>query len=352
MKKRKKRMSNGTLGLIFLGELIVLLLMIIGYAKFYIDMQFDKIQYEELDEENLSINEGSNPAQSDYKLIALFGIDARDNTNMGTGNRSDSIMIAAINKDTDEVKIVSLYRDTLLNVDYDGGFTTKITHAYAYGGPELAIKTLNENLDLQITDFVTVNFLALTKAIDELGGVTVHVEEDELPVLNTSIAEQVNVTGIYSDGVFETGELRLNGTQATAYARIRSTGMGDITRTERQREVLSAMFSEAKSAGLSTIDNILDEVFPLVYTSISKDEMIKLAEGLLKYELSDNAGFPFTYEPVSHASKGSIIVAADLSTNVTKLHEFLFGTVNYVPTDRVKELSDQITNETGVTVKE
>lgn len=344
-KKKKKKMTNGRLALILLAEIVVLLGMVVGYANFYIDMQLDKMQKLDID---VTMNEGSNPDQDGYILIALFGIDARDNSNMAAGNRSDSIMIASINKKTDEVRIVSLYRDTLLYVDSDGGYTTKATHAYAYGGPELAVQMLNENLDLHITDYMTVNFLALTKTIDRLGGVDINVEENELPVLNTSIAEQVNVTGIYSDGVFQTGYLHLNGTQATAYSRIRSTDLGDITRTERQREVLAAMLKEAKSSDLATIDDIMDEVFPLVLTNIDKKQMKKLAKGIFDYTMSDTKGFPLSYQPVDHPSKGSILVPADLITNVSELHYFLFGTENYVPSQKVQDISNQITNETGV----
>lgn len=347
---RKKKMKAITKWLIAFGvELVVLLVMVIGYGVFYLNQQAGKIQYVKIDKDKVSINEGANEQQKGYKTIALFGIDARSNTSMDAGNRSDSIMIASINNDTKEVKIVSVYRDTLLSVDYKGGITTKATHAYAYGGPEMAIKMLNQNLDLDITDFVTVNFLALTKAIDDLGGVTIGVEENELKVLNRSIAEQVNVTGIQSDGVFTTGNIRLNGTQATAYARIRSTDRGDITRTERQREVLSQMIVEAKKTNLSTINNIIDDVFPNVYTSIDQKEMYNLAKSLFDYELGETAGFPFEQKGVKHATKGSILVPADLESNVSELHRFLFGTENYVPTQNVRNISAEIANETGVT---
>ncbi|MGN0435191.1 MAG: LCP family protein [Wujia sp.] len=350
-KKNKKRLSaNAKWGIALLLEVVIVVVMGIGYGLFYIDSKYDKVQILELpkDNESLAINEGANEAQKGYTTIALFGIDARNNTQMGAGNRSDSIMIASINNDTKEVRIVSIYRDTLLNVDYDGGITTKITHAYAYGGPELAIKTLNANLDLEISEFVTVNFMALTKAIDELGGVEISIEENELKALNNYIAEQVNVTGIYSDGVFSTGVQTLNGTQATAYARIRYTDRGDITRTERQREVLGEMIKKAKKSDVATINRIIDDVFPYVYTSITKDEMLDLAKNLLSYELTENTGFPFEYTAVSHPTKGSILVAADLETNVSKLHEFLFDTPGYVPTAAVSKISAQIINETGV----
>lgn len=352
-KKKKKRMStNAKWGIAFLVEVLIIVLMVVVYMGIYLNDKFEKVQYHEINEEDLSINEGANEAQKGYTTIALFGIDARSNTSMKEGNRSDSIMIASINNDTKEVKIVSVYRDTLLEIEDGSGLTTKVNAAYAYGGPELAIKTLNANLDLNITEFVTVNFLALTKAIDDLGGITVDISSGELAVINLGISEQINITGIYSDGVFTTGSQLLNGTQATAYARIRSTDQGDITRTERQREVLSKMIAKAKSSDLSTINNIIDDVFPNVCTSISKSDMVNLAKSLFDYQMGDTVGFPLAWSPVNHPTKGSILVPADLSANVTALHEFLYGTVGYTPTQTVQRISGTIQGETGVGAQE
>ena len=352
-KKKKKGLStNAKWGIAFLVEIFIAILMVVGYAVIYFNEKYDKVQYHDIQEENLAINEGANEAQKGYTTIALFGIDARSNTSMEEGNRSDSIMIASINNDTKEVRIVSVYRDTLLEIEDGSGLTTKVNAAYAYGGPELAIQTLNANLDLQITEFVTVNFLALTKAIDDLGGINVDISEGELAVINSGISEQINITGIYSDGVFTTGPQLLNGTQATAYARIRSTDQGDITRTERQREVLSKMIVKAKSSDLSTINSIIDDVFPNVCTSISKDEMIELAKSLLDYQLGDTVGFPFAWSPVNHPTKGSILVPADLQSNVSALHQFLFDTENYTPTQEVQRISAGIQSETGVGAQE
>lgn len=349
MRNRKEPMTNNKkLLIVLLVEVVVLVIMTVCFVSFYIDSKYKKLQHLDLNEAELGINEAANSDQDKYQIIALFGIDARDNTDLGVGNRSDSIMIASINKETKEVRIASIYRDTLLNVDYDGGFTTKVTHAYAYGGPELAVKTLNQNLDLKISEFVSVNFMALTKSIDTLGGVTINVEEDELPVLNSAIAEQVNVTGIFSDGVFTTGTLVLNGTQATAYSRIRSTDRGDITRTERQREVLTAMIKEAKSAKVSTIDDMIDAAFPYILTSLDKKELISFAKSVKDYELSETTGFPEYYVPVSHETKGAVLVADDLISNVSDLHAFLFGTENYVPSTTVQNINDIVGNETGV----
>lgn len=352
MSESKRRMSaNAKWGIALLLEIVILVLMTVGYTIFYLGAKYeDKVQIEEDFDENVkdSINENSNADQKGYTTIALFGIDSRSSDSMKEGNRSDSIIIASINNDTKEVKLVSVYRDTLLQVDYEGGVTTKITHAYAYGGPEMAVKALNANLDLQITDFVTVNFTALSKAIDDLGGITINVKESELPMLNACITEQMSITGIYSDGVFTAGEQHLNGTQATGWARIRSTDQGDITRTERQRTVIAKMIAKAKSAGLGAINDVIDDVFPNVCTSIDKDAMFNLAKSLMEYELGDTAGFPFAYAPVTHETKGAVLVPADLTTNVSALHKFLFNTDNYQPTSDVTNISSQIQNETGV----
>ena len=347
-KKKKDKNPNVKWGIALIVEIVILALMIVGYGAFWANEKLNAIQYEEIKEENIVKNEGANDDQKGYKTIALFGIDARSTDSMKEGNRSDTIMIASINEETHEVRIISVYRDTILEIADGSGLTAKVNAAYSYGGPELAINTLNANLDLEITDFVTVNFLALSKTIDHLGGIVIHIEDNELPMLNVCISEQINITGIYSDGVFSTGDVLLNGTQATGYARIRSTDQGDITRTERQRDVLNKMLQKAKTADMETIENIIDDVFPNVCTSISKDEMLALAKGLLEYEMGPSAGFPMAYMPYDHESKGSILVPADLSTNVSALHEFLFGTSNYVPTQSVQNISMKIQTETGI----
>ena len=350
--KKKDKNPNIKWGIALVVEIFVLVLMILGYGAFWANTKLDAIQYEEIEEEKIVKNEGANQDQAGYKTIALFGIDSRSTDDMMEGNRSDTIMIASINQETYEVRIVSVYRDTMLEIADGSGLTAKVNAAYSYGGPELAINTLNANLDLEITDFVTVNFLALSKTIDHLGGIVIHVEDNELPMLNACITEQINITGIYSEGVFTTGDLLLNGTQATGYARIRSTDQGDITRTERQRDVLNKMLAKAKTADVETLENIIDDVFPNVCTSISKDEMLALAKALLEYEMGPSVGFPLAYVPYDHETKGSILVPADLNTNVSALHEFLFGTTSYMPSQSVQNISVKLQTETGIWAQE
>ena len=352
-RKEKKGLSTtAKWAIALLVEILILALLVFVYVKVYISDKLDMVQYDALDPSELCINDGCNPDQDGYRLIAIFGIDSRSNTDMREGNRSDCIMIASINKSTKEMKIVSVYRDSFLQIQDGSGLITKVNAAYAFGGPKLAIQTLNANLDLKITDYVAVNFLALTKAIDLIGEITVDISEGELAVINSGITEQINITGIYSDGVFSTGEQLLNGTQATAYARIRSTDQGDITRTERQREVISKMLAKAKTSDLQTLDSMLDEVLPNILTSIPKDELLDLLMDVKDYDLSSTVGFPLAWQPVNHETKGSVIVPADLEQNVSALHEYLFGTENYLPTTKVLDICAGVRNETGVAPQE
>ena len=340
--------SNAKWGIALIIELIVIVGLILGLVRSYVHNKYNLLNVEELNKEELMINEGVNEEQmKGYTNIALFGVDARDSS-LGAGNRSDAMMIASINNDTKEVKIVSVFRDTLLEIpDSDGAFTSKINASYAYGGAKLAIQALNVNLDLNITDFITVNWEGLTRAIDAIGGVPISVEANELDMLNACLTEQIRITGIYSEGVFETGTIVLNGAQATAYSRIRSTDQGDITRTERQREVIMAVMNKVKSSDLSTIDSVIDEVFPYISTSMSESEMIDLAKNIRSYKLDKTAGFPFQYQYYSSDTKGSCIAPEDLTGNVAALHRYLFGLQDYTPTTAVQRISNTVSNETG-----
>jgi len=351
MKKKKK--SNLGWGIALIVELIVIILLVLGIAKNYISRTYNQVQIMEIKEEELGINEDVpeevREAMKGYTTIALFGVDSRDGS-LGAGNRSDAIMIASINNDTKEVKIVSIYRDTLLEIQGDESFTTKINAAYAYGGPQCAVKTINTCLDLNITEYVTVNWEGLTRAIDALGGVTISVEADEINHLNNYVQDQILYNGIISDGVYETGNIKLNGVQATAYSRIRYTDNGDITRTERQREVLLAMVEEAKKADINTINNTIQAVFQSdsISTSITEKEMYELAKSLLSYQIKSTVGFPLLYGYYDSPSKGSLVIAVDLEENVKALHRYLFDIDSDVVSGSVSRITERLNAETGV----
>ncbi len=345
-KKAKNKARNIKLLKLLLGEVLVLLLLIIGYGVFYINSKANKIVVDDIPKEDIEVNDIQSENIDKYKTIAIFGGDARTVGTYGKGTHSDVIIIASINNETKEVELVSVYRDTYLEIAKPEPEYLKANAAFFLGGGPVAINTLNRNLDLSIDDYIIVDWKAVTNGINLLGGVDVHIESNELEILNLALLEQQEVTGIKSAGVYDTGMVHLNGSQATAYARIRSTGMGDITRTERQREVIASMVAQAKSSDLKTLNKVMDEMFLQIGTSITKADMFSLASAIFSYKLGDTCGFPYAYVPSD--IKGSVLVPADLESNVVLLHEFLFEDENYVPSATVKRISAEISSQTGV----
>ena len=315
----------------------------------YVMAKWNKIDTQEIKAEDLIINEevkmNKNIDLGDgYTNVALFGVDSRDG-NLGKGNRTDCIIVASLNNETKEIKMVSVYRDTLL--DLSEGTYQKCNAAYSYGGPVMAINMLNMNLDLDIEDYVTVDFGAIADAIDLLGGVEIDVKEEEIAPLNKYINETARSAGKEAHPVEKSGLQLLDGSQATTYARIRSTAGGDFTRTERQRLVIEKMFEKALKADLGTINAIIDEVFPQVSTSFTLQEILTYASAYNQYTLGDNMGFPIDKTTDTLSGLGSIVIPQDLVSNVTKLHEFLFGTKDYTPSSTVQTVNANIISTVG-----
>lgn len=322
--------------------IVVLLVFFIAVA--YVYTKWSKIDTRDIKAEDIVINEEVKLNKEldlgdGYKNVALFGVDSRDGS-LGKGNRTDCIIVASLNNETKEIKMVSVYRDTLLNLSE--GTYQKCNGAYSYGGPVMAINMLNMNLDLDIEDYVTVDFGAIADAIDLLGGVDIEVTEEEVPYINSYIWETAASAGKEETLVQTSGLQTLNGVQATTYARIRSTAGGDFTRTERQRLVIEKMFEKAKTADLGTINEIIDKVFPQVSTSFTLQEILMYASAYSEYTLAENMGFPVDKYTDTVSGLGSIVIPQDLTSNVTKLHEFLFGTTGYTPSSTVQNISSNI----------
>ena len=313
-------------------------------AVAYVYAKWSKIDTQEIKAEDIVINEEVKMNKEvdlgdGYTNVALFGVDSRDG-NLGEGKRTDCIIVASLNNETKEIKMVSVYRDTLL--DLSEGTYQKCNAAYSYGGPVLAINMLNMNLDLDIQDYVTVDFGAIADAIDLLGGVDIEVTEEELPYINQYIPETANSAGKSANYLSSAGLQTLDGTQATTYARIRSTAGGDFTRTERQRLVVEKMFEKARTADLGTLNEIIDKVFPQVSTSFTLQEILTYATAYSEYKLVGNMGFPQDNYMDLLSGLGSVVVPDDLVSNVTKLHEFLFGTTGYTPSSTVQTVNSNI----------
>ncbi len=348
VRRRKRRL------ILFIIELVILAL-VLGVLYFYQKLNLLDTSYE-VDQDKIAVNEVEGETEAVFEgntTIAIFGLDNRTQGVYASGN-SDVIILININNDTNKMTMVSVYRDTYLNiaaVNEEMRFR-KCNSAYAYGGVEQAITMLNRNLDLDIDNYVCVDFAAVAEAIDILGGVEIEIESNaELGYLNDYIVATNQILGTDSSTISSVGTYTLDGVQAVAYSRIRYTSGGDLKRAERQRRVLSAMLTQAKSASLSQINELLDSVFPDIQTDLNKQTLLSMATAILSYDLSSSGGFPYdkTYLTPS-ASIGDVVVACDLESNVIKLHEQLFGTEDYTPSATVKEYSEYIISSTGITV--
>lgn len=336
LKKRKRRRA-----IVIMIELIVLC--ILGATAFAL-FKLGKMEHT-----NLSNIKNNGWKQTGYTDVALFGLDSRGK-NLGKGNRTDTIMIASINNETKKVKLVSVYRDTMLK--QNGEHYDKANAAYSVGGPEAAVNMLNENLDLNIQDYVSVNFLALADVIDMVDGITVKMTDEEVVHMNNYCVETSKVTGKSYKKIEPevAGTYKLNGVQAVSYARIRYTAGGDYKRTERQRLVLEKTANKLKKQNLATINKIVDKVLPEVSTSFSTKEILALASGVFDYELGDTTGFPFDLETPEKIPgySGSYVIPKGLEENVIKLHDFLYPKKDYTPTETLQTISDTLSNMTGV----
>lgn len=340
LRKRRKRKRRRILVLVI--EVIILaVLSVVAYGIFKLGSL-----------NHLSLNVDNNGwTQEGYTNIALFGTDSREGAaENGEPVRSDTIIVASLNNETKEVKLVSVYRDTML--EQEGQHYDKANVAYAQGGPEEAVNMLNRNLDLDIEDYVSVNFLAMADVVDALDGVDIELTDEEVVHMNNYCVETSEVTGKSYERIEPEvgGTYHLNGVQAVSYARIRYTAGGDFTRTERQRLLIEKVVEKAKDAGIVKINEIIDAVLPEVSTSLSASEILQMAVGVFDYTLGDSKGFPFdsaTPESVPGYS-GSYVVPVGLENNVIQLHEFLFPDEEYTPTEKLTSISDNIAYITGI----
>ena len=340
LRKRRKRKRRRILVLVI--EVIILAaLSVVAYGIFKLGSL-----------NHLSLNVDNNGwTQEGYTNIALFGTDSREGAaENGEPVRSDTIIVASLNNETKEVKLVSVYRDTML--EQEGQHYDKANVAYAQGGPEEAVNMLNRNLDLDIEDYVSVNFLAMADVVDALDGVDIELTDEEVVHMNNYCVETSEVTGKSYERIEPEvgGTYHLNGVQAVSYARIRYTAGGDFTRTERQRLLIEKVVEKAKDAGIVKINEIIDAVLPEVSTSLSASEILQMAVGVFDYTLGDSKGFPFdsaTPESVPGYS-GSYVVPVGLENNVIQLHEFLFPDEEYTPTEKLTSISDNIAYITGI----
>ncbi len=339
--KKKRRRRRKRIVLVCVELLVLAGLCIAGYGM----LKLGKLNINILDQDKLEVYKDTGP----YTNIACFGLDSR-NGELEGGVQSDSIIIASINNETNDVKLISVYRDTLLQQE-DGTYA-KANAAYNRGGPEAAISLLNRNFDLDIRNYVSVNFNALVDVIDALGGLEIELTQEEAFYTNGYAAETSRVVGQEMVDINEVaGTQLLDGVHAVSYARIRYTKGNDFKRTERQREVLKKTAEKAKEADLMTLNKIVDKVFPQISTSLSLTDMLGFAANIMDYNIVETTGFPYaltTSEEVRDHS-GSYVVPIDFVGNVSKLHQNIFAEDWYEPSSKVRQIHDDIIYLTGIT---
>ena len=285
--------------------------------------------------------------QKGYYTVAVFGVDSRDG-NVGKGALSDVNMIVNVNRETGDIQLVSIYRDMYSMIDSEGKFH-KFNQAYVEGGPEQAMQTLNRNLDMDLKEYITVNWKAVIDAINILGGVDLEVTDAEFKYLNSFIAKTVEATGVGSHELEHAGMNHLDGVQAVAYARLRLMDT-DFNRTERQRKVVSLAFDKAKSANFSTLYSILVAVLPQTSTNVGINDLIPFAKDISKYHLSETAGFPFDKD-TKKMHRRDYVVPVTLKSNVIALHQMLFGKIpgyTYTPSEELIKISNKIIKDSGL----
>ena len=327
-KRREKREKKGlkVFGITVL-VLVIILVILVGSIFLFITNKLNKVQSIDLNEDDLSVSSQAEESLSEYRNIAIFGIDSREDT-YSKGNRSDCIIIVSINNTTKEVKLLSVYRDTY--VDIEGHGLDKITHAYSYGEAPLAIKTLNANLDLNIKEFITVNFDAVKDIIDSVGGIQMQITSEEVSHIS---------------GISKAGTYNLTGEQALAYARIRYAEGGDYKRTERMRDVLTAVANKVKTMNVSQLNNLVDELLPRVYTNITAGDIFSLFPSVASFNITESKGWPYETKGITLDRWYGVPVT--LESNVKQLHQELFGEADYEPSENVKTVSNQIIQKTG-----
>ena len=333
---------------------IILALLVVGIVAaggvlmaFASIMSMDDV---DVDKDAIAINPEVATQLDNYTNIAVLGTDARINEDAEDA-RSDAIIVASINKETNEVKMFSVFRDTLLDVGDQG--LDKITHAYAYGGAEQTLYTLNKNLDLNIDKVVVINWKTVANMIDAVGGITIDVQESEIEELNKYINETAKNVDGPKDKVEKPGKQTLNGVQAVTYSRIRKdAATGDYRRNERMKIVFSQTFKKLRSSGYIKMFSVARKTMPEVGTNMSAGEIVRMMLKFKAYDMTDSTtGFPYDvgswtgYGGAGYAWYGPPI---NLSNNVSKLHEQFFDQGGYTPTDTVQEISAQISALTGL----
>lgn len=320
-KKNKLHFKKVILSIVF-----ILCIILMGFA-IITNKYLGKINKLTIDKSDLNIKQDILEKKdtilqnNDIKNIVIFGIDETE----WTAGRSDCIMIFTIDNKHNKLKLTSIIRDSYVTIPTKDK-KDKINHAYAFGGPQLALKTLNENFNLNLDQFVTVDFSSLPKIIDSIGGITLDITNDELKYINAYINNLNNLNSTNSPPIITSGTQLVDGTQALAYCRIRYTAGGDFERSQRHRTVLNRLIEKCKTIPITEYPSLLDELLPLIQTNLETSEILPLAVNLnsLKNQPLLQDRFPRDEDSNGKSIGGIYYYVFDEELTTQKMHEFIF----------------------------
>lgn len=306
--------------------ILILIITIIAPSIFILNHYMSKIGRVEIDR-SVVTETGKEPAKEDKDLItiALLGTDFSQNEKYGNFyGASDSTMILGIDKKNNRIKLFSLMRDLYLDLP-DGG-KSNLNYTMATKGPELILKTINYNFNLTVDKFIYVSLHTLPQIIDKLGGVELNITEDELKYINGYITNIDSENGTSTSPITSSGLQTLNGTQASAYCRIRYTEGRDFKRTERQRDVLTALFSKFKTASIVDLTSMMNDILPLVTTNLTNSEILSIATEVLSMGVPDIEQSRFPLDGKSEMILTDMYhMVVDIESTTNDIHKFLYS---------------------------
>lgn len=319
---KEKIKSKNKKGFKIFASILVILIIATSGTWFFVNSKLSKIKTNKIDESKLSINEDKFKSKDDFINILLIGVDIDKEAN-GT-NSADSILIATLDKKNKEFKLTSVMRDSMVNAENHDNI--KLKYAYSYGGPELLIKTINSNFNMNIKDYVKVNIFDLEKIINYLGGVSINIKSEEINQVNSTMSQVAHLTNNKYIPIKEAGLQQLDGRQAVAYSRIRYVGNVDFERTERQRRVLNEVFKKLTQQNVIELSKSMDNILPYVETSLSKGELISLGSYVLINKINKIEQFRIPTDDNYHDAtiNGLYYMKWDKEPTIDKLHNFIF----------------------------
>ncbi|MBK1813931.1 LCP family protein [Clostridium sp. YIM B02505] len=333
-KNEKKPINKKKRALIVVTVIVIIIGLVFGIPYYMINRQFSKINTTTISRDNSKLgidsnayNEKNKELQNDYINILLMGVDARA---VDQDARSDSMMIATIDKKHNKIKLSSLMRDMIVDMTGHGPMEglnqDRLTHTYAYGKGELTLKTINENFKMNIKNFVEVDFFGLEKIIDQVGGVEINVTSEEVPYLNSYVKEVANIEKVKPTLVTKPGLQLLNGKQAVGYARIRYVGKSDFQRTERQRTVLTKMVEKLSKMNLLELNTAIGEMLPNVTTTMDRSDIISLSKDVLLKKINkvDQLRIPIDGHNSTIYVRNTYFLGWDKKENIEALHKFIY----------------------------